>query len=240
MDAIDVKEEQEIEIDLKALLLKVKSLWYVVVISMLIGALLMTAYSVFYTTPLYESSSMIYLRGTSKSISLQDLQLGSALTKDYEILFKSRPNMEKVIKKLDLDYSPEGLSGMITINNLNDTRILKISVVSTDPNLSKDIANEVVACGIDNIREIDSQEPYLIEKAIAKDQKIGSSTFKKTAIGGMAGLVIALGAIFIKFILNDNIQSIEDVERVLGLPVLAVVLEDKALNYTKKTTRKRI
>lgn len=241
LDSIELRDdEQEIEIDLKALILKIKSLWYVLVIGILIGAFVTVVHSTFFTTPMYESSSMIYLRGTSKTISLQDLQLGSELSKDYEIIFKSRPNMEKVIEKLGLDYNSSSLAGMISISNLSDSRILKISVVSPDPNLSRDIANEVVECGMDNIREIDSQEPYVVEKAIAKNNKIGSSTIKMGLIGAMVGFVVALGLIFIRFILNDNIQSIDDVERVLGLPVLAVVIEDKALNYTKKKTAKRI
>lgn len=234
MDSVEVKDEQEIEIDLKALFLKIKSLWYVVIIGLLIGALIAIIYTAFLKTPQYESSSMVYLRSASKSVSLQDLQLGSELTNDYEIIFKSRPNMEKVIKKLDLDMDVKELTNMITIANPADTRILQVSVVSNDPNTSKNIANEVVTYGMNNIREIDSQEPYLVEKAIANEEKIGPSILKMGAIGGAVGLMLALGAIFIRFILSDQIQSVEDVERVLGLPVLTVVVEDKALNYAKK------
>lgn len=237
METLDVQEEQEIEIDLKALFLKVKSLWYVVIIGMLIGTILAVIYTAFLTTPLYSSSSLVYLRGNSKTISLQDLELGSELTSDYEIIFKSRPNMEKVINNLNLDMSTSTLSDMITITNLTDTRILQVSVISDDPHLSRDIANEVVACGMDNIREIDSQEPYLVEDAIANDQKIGYSTLKIGIIGALVGLIIALGGIFIYFVLSDRITSIDDVERTLGLPVLAVVVEDKALNYKKKKRR---
>lgn len=234
-----MRDEQEIEIDLKALFLKIKSLWHVVVIGILIGAIVTVFYSVFLKTPLYESSSMVYLRGSNKSISLEDLNLGTALTKDYEVLFQSRPNMEKVISHLNLDYEAKELAEMIKIENLNDTRILKISVISDDPNLSRDIVNEVVNCGMDNIREIDSQEPYLVEKAIANDQKIGASTLKMGIIGAMVGFIVALGGIFVQFILSDEVQSVDEVENLLGLPVLAVVIEDKALNYAKKKSTKR-
>lgn len=237
LESIETREdEQEIEIDLKALFLKVKSLWYVVLIGMLVGALATAIYSGFLKTPMYESSSMVYLRNASKNVSLQDLQLGSELTNDYEIIFKSRPNMEKVIQKLGLDYDVQTLSKMISITNLNDSRILKIKVVSDNPNLASDIANEVANCGIDNVREIDSQEPFVIETAIANKDKIGASTFKMTIIGAFAGIIFALGGIFVQFILSDNIQSVEDVENTLGLPVLAVVVEDKALSYVKKKT----
>lgn len=240
MNTIDIQEEnQETEIDLVALFMKIKSLWYVAIIGMLIGAIVTVAYAAFLSTPLYSSSSLVYLRGSSSTISLQDLQVGSELTSDYEVIFKSRPNMEKIIDDLDLDMSTSTLSSMITITNMTDNRFLQVTVTSEDPELSKNIANEVVECGMDNIREIDSQEPYLVEDAIANNQKIGSSTLKKGIIGALAGLIVALGIIFIHFILSDRMTSIEDVERTLELPVLAVVIEDKSLNYKKRRLRKK-
>ena len=123
---------------------------------------------------------------------------------------------------------------MINISKITDTRILEVSVTSTAPELSKDISNSVVEQGMDDIREIDSQEPYMVEKAIASSYPNGRSTLKMTVLGALAGLVIAMGAIFIKFVLSDNVQSVDDIENTIGVPVLAVVIEDKALNYTKK------
>ena len=238
MDSTELlHENEELTIDLKGLLLKVKKYWYFILIGFLAGVLLGIVYKAF-STPQYKASSLVYLRNGDSSISLQDLQIGSELTKDYEVIFKSRPNLEKVISKLNLDYTYEELNGMVTINNLTDTRILKVEVVSNDPKVSKNIANEVVAYGMDSVREIDSQEPYLVEKAIENNESISTSLIKLIAIGGVLGVFIALGVIFLRFALSENIQSIEDVERSLNLPVLAVVMEDKGLTYKKRTNKK--
>ena len=239
MDSINsLHENEEITIDLKGLLLKVKKYWYFILIGFLAGVLLGIMYKAF-STPQYKASSLVYLRNGDSSISLQDLQIGSELTKDYEVIFKSRPNLEKVISKLNLDYTYEELNGMVTINNLTDTRILKVEVVSDDPKVSKDIANEVVSYGMDSVREIDSQEPYLIEKAIINNESISTSLIMIIAIGGILGVFIALGIIFLRFALSENIQSIEDVERSLNLPVLAVVMEDKGLTYKKRNNKNK-
>ena len=239
MDSINsLHENEELTIDLKGLLLKVKKYWYFILIGFLAGVLLGIMYKAF-STPQYKASSLVYLRNGDSSISLQDLQIGSELTKDYEVIFKSRPNLEKVISKLNLDYTYEELNGMVTINNLTDTRILKVEVVSNDPKVSKNIANEVVAYGMDSVREIDSQEPYLVEKAIENNESISTSLIKLIAIGGILGVFIALGIIFLRFALSENIQSIEDVERSLNLPVLAVVMEDKGLTYKKRNNRNK-
>lgn len=223
----------EIEIDLGAFLMRLKSLWYVVVICMLIGILVVSIYISFFKVPYYESSSMVYIRNSTKEISLQDLQLSSELANDYEIIFKSRPNLEKVITKLNLDMNVKSLSNMISITNPVDTRILQVSVTSQDPNLSKEIANEVVRYGMDSIREIDSQEPYLIEEAIAKNEKVGYSSSKMILIGSLMGMLISSGLIFIQFVLSDEIRGEEDLESNFDIPVLAIIPESQVLSYKK-------
>ena len=240
MNTNEFKEEnQEVEIDLKALFLKIRSLWYVVILGALTGIFVSVLYGKLMTAPMYSASSMVYLRSSSQSISLQDLQLGSELTKDYEIIFKSRPNLENVIADLDLDMSVGQLSGMIAISNPADTRILQVSVTSEDPDLSASIVNEVVENGMQTVREIDSQEPYVVERAIPNTTNVGTSLLHRAILGGLVGLVIAIGLISLRFILTDSITSVDDVEEVLGIPVLAVVVEDRNLSYTKKNNRRK-
>ena len=233
------EENQEVEIDLKALFLKIRSLWYVVILGALTGIFVSVLYGKLMTAPMYSASSMVYLRSSSQSISLQDLQLGSELTKDYEIIFKSRPNLENVIADLDLDMSVGQLSGMIAISNPTDTRILQVSVTSEDPDLSASIVNEVVENGMQTVREIDSQEPYVVERAIPNTTNVGTSLLHRAILGGLVGLVIAIGLICLRFILTDSITSVDDVEEVLGIPVLAVVVEDRNLSYAKKNNRRK-
>ena len=240
MNTNEFKEEnQEVEIDLKALFLKIRSLWYVVILCALTGIFVSVLYGKLMTDPMYSASSMVYLRSSSQSISLQDLQLGSELTKDYEIIFKSRPNLENVINDLDLDMSVGQLSGMIAISNPTDTRILQVSVTSEDPDLSASIVNEVVENGMQTVREIDSQEPYVVERAIPNTTNVGTSLLHRAILGGLVGLIIAIGLISLRFILTDSITSVDDVEEVLGIPVLAVVVEDRNLSYTKKNNRRK-
>lgn len=241
MSSINTSNENyTIELDLKGLFFKAKSYWYIMLIGLLVGTAFGVGYKMIFNEQ-YKASSMIYLRGGDSAISLQDLQIGAELTNDYEVILKSRPNLEKVISKLNLSYTTQQLSGIISIYNPENTRILKVEVVSEDPNLSKNIANEVVSFGMDSIREIDSQEPYLVEKAISNNNSVSVSLKKAMMVGAILGVILTFLIITFKFIFSDNIKSIEDIEYVLGVSVLAVVVESKTLNYEKKTTKgKRI
>ena len=44
--------------------------------------------------------------------------------------------------------------------------------------------------------------------------------------------------IIVKFIVNDAFTSSDEVESTLGLPVLAVIAEEKSLSYAKLTSKK--
>lgn len=94
---------------------------------------------------------------------------------------------------------------MVNIMNLTDTRILKIEVISNDPNLSKEIANEIVSFAIDSIRELDSQELYLVEQSITRDKSISTSLLSTIIIGAILGVFIVIVFILFKFILSENI-----------------------------------
>lgn len=230
-------ENDEIEIDLYGFFLKFRDNLGKIFICTILGAVLALAYSLFLVNSQYQSTSMVYVRGSQTSISLQDLQVGSQLTNDYEVIFTSRPVLEAVINDCNLDLSVKDLAERITITNPEETRILQISATGDTPKEACDITNSVMEHGVEKILEIESQEPYVIEKAIENGIPIGTSKSKFMLFGAVGGFVVSTGLLFAYFVISDHIKSVEDVERALELPVLAVIAEDDSLNV--KPGRKR-
>ena len=228
------RENDEIEIDLRAFFLRLKTKWLTCILGLLLGAVLALGYSISLANREYQSTAMVYLRGNgSSSISIQDLQVGTQLTKDYEIIFKSRPVLESTIDELNLDMSTKELSNLISITNTEDTRILSITATADTPELAKDIANSIMDNGVQKVSEIDAQQPYVVETAIKNAARVGMSRSRMTILGAVAGLVITLGYIFLRFVLSDNITSADDLENTLNVPVLAVVLDDPQMDFKK-------
>lgn len=234
----NLENVDETTIDLYELFLKIKSFWYVCVIGLLVGALAGVLWYSVLSTPKYQSTAMVYLRSANKKLSLESLELNSSLTNDYSLIFSSRPNLEKVIKELHLKYDVDELKDMLDIENPDETRILEITCTSTSAKEAKNIANALMDAGMDDIREIDSQEPYVVEKGVVDNDRVGRSLIATTALTGLVGLLIALAIIVVKFVTNDAFTSTDDVERTLGLPVLATVAEDTSLTYVKLEARK--
>ena len=232
--ASDKVTRENDEIDLRAFFLRLKTKWLTCILGLLLGAVLALGYSIFLVNPEYQSTAMVYLRGNgSSSISIQDLQVGTQLTKDYEIIFKSRPVLESTIDELNLDMSTKELGNLISITNTEDTRILSITATADTPELAKDIANSIMDNGVQKVSEIDAQQPYVVETAIENAARVGMSRSRMTILGAVAGLGITLGYIFLRFVLSDNITSADDLENTLNVPVLAVVLDDPQMDFKK-------
>ena len=217
--------DDEVEIDLLQLFraLKKRILWIVGAGVIMGGAF--GLFSKFDITPQYTSTSMVYILSKETTLtSLADLQIGSQLTQDYKIIVTSRPVISEVIDKLKLDISYENMVSKITINNPNDTRILSITAQDPDPVMAKDIADSVAKTSSEYIGDImEMVPPKVIEEGTVSDKKASPSNGKNAMIGAMLGIVLVCGLTVVEELLNDTIQTEEDVEKYMGLTVLASV-----------------
>ena len=80
--------------------------------------------------------------------------------------------------------------------------------------------------------------PKIIEEGEVPIFQSSPNLLRNTAIGGMLGVLAAVFLICIAVILNDSIQTEDDIERYLQLPVLAVV-PDKSGSSRKSAGRKK-
>lgn len=235
-------ENDELEIDLREILIQLKRYWLFILLSVVLATGAMGVYSFVLCDPMYESSAMIYLRSSDMSTAsdvLQNLQIGKAIMTDYEIILKSRPVAEDVINELDLDISVKGLNGKVSVKTLTDTRILQITAKDTDPVMAMKITNAYLEYGLDRIREIEIKEPYVVEKGIVNYQKVSPYHAKNLILGFLIGLFGSIGFAVAKIILNDKLNSTDMVERTLGYPILSTIPLDKTVEYGIGQTKKK-
>ena len=224
-----MQENDELEIDLVELfqLLLQKSL--IIVLCVLIGGGAAFGGTKLLMTPRYTSSSEIYILTKTTSVtSLADIQMGAQLTADFAVLAKSRPVLENVIETLDLDYTYEELYGMVAVANESDTRILKLSVESEEPEEAKEIANALAKETAERVAYImKSDEPTIVEDAVAPKSPSSPNTMKNTLIGAVLGGVASAAFFVIRYLLNDTVQTEEDVRKYLNLNTLAAFPYEK-------------
>lgn len=238
----EVIENDELEIDLREILIQLKRYWLFILVTVILSTGVFGIYSYVLCDPLYESSAMIYLRSSGMSSAqevLQNIQIGNQIVEDYEIILKSRPVVEDVIQDLNLDTTVSNLNGTVTVTNPVDTHILKITARNTDPVMAMKIANAYLEYGLDRIREIEIKEPYVVEEAIVNPNKVSPSHAKNLVLGFLIGFAASVGFSVAKIILNDKLNSTDMVERTLGYPILSTVPLDRSVEYSYKEEKKR-
>ena len=141
MNDSNIKQD-EVEIDLLELFQVLLSKAWIILLAGIIGVVSVGLFCKFVMTPIYSSTTQLaILSNTAGITSLADLQVGTQLTQDYIVVVQSRPVVEGVIERLDLDMKYEELLGATTVENPADTRILAITVQNEDPYLAKQIVD---------------------------------------------------------------------------------------------------
>lgn len=216
-------ESDEIEIDLKELFFEVISEWKMIVVSTVLVGLIMFLISNFIITPQYQSTSRLYVFTKSTSItSLTDLQMGTNLATDYMEVIGCRPVLDTVIENLELDMTYGELADILTYNNPSSSRILEITATHPDPEVAKAIVDEVADVAAQYIAEkMDQDPPSVLQYGYVATGPVSPNIMKNTAIGAIAGAFLAIAIVIITYLMNDTIMTPDDMERKVGLNVLA-------------------
>lgn len=223
------RSDEEMEIDLLELLQAMLQKLWLIILLLVLGAGIAFGVTKLLITPMYTASSEIYILTKTTSVtSLADIQMGAQITSDFAVLAKSRPVVENVIKDLDLNYTYEQVAGMISTENPSNTRILRITVENADAELAKNMANAFGEETAERVAYImTTDKPKVVEEAVTPKSPSSPSVVKNTALGGLLGMVLAMGIITIIYLMNDTIQTEEDVRKYLDLHTLAAVPMEK-------------
>ena len=227
-DVVIANDESEIEIDLVELFYYYRTKWIPIIITFLIGIILAGGITKYLITPKYQAQSKLYVVSASNDsvVDLADLNIGTALSKDYEKLLYIRPIVNEIIEEKKLPYTYEQLVDMITVASIDETRILTITVESINPQEAQDIANAMADKAVAYLPKLmETDAPNIAERAIFPELPSSPNLIKNMLIGGATGLFIALAFFTVIFLMDDTLQSAEEVEKAFGVMPLTVIPE---------------
>jgi capsular polysaccharide biosynthesis protein len=216
---------QETEIDLIELFFRLLENVRYIILCAVVGALVMIGYSTWIADPVYQATSKLYVLSSDDSIlNLSDLQIGAYLTSDYQEVFRTWEVNEQVITNLSLPYSYSGIQSMVTVSNPTDTRILYVTVTSTNAREAADMANEYAKVARQYIADTMATEmPTVFSVALEPTRPVSPNKTMNTMMGFLVGGVLCAGIIVVMFLLDDKIKSTDDILKYTGLPTLSVV-----------------
>lgn len=215
------------KIDLIGIMDAMLSRFWVILFAGILVGICALIYTKATTTPVYTSSTKIYILNKGEDANAVDssaLALSATLANDYAQLIKDRTVMESVVSELELSMSAEELANRVAVTLPDSGRIVKISVSDPDPYMASKLATQVRDLAAVHIQEVmDTGAINVVEEAnIPKAQTLGN--YKKNGMMGfLAGALLAMGIIYVQYMLNDTIKRPEDVERLIGVSVLGSI-----------------
>ena len=170
----------------------------------------------------YTASTTVYVlaksSNTSTSSTSSDLTASQMITNDIATLIQSSNVSSSTASQLGL----ENLNGYsIKTTSSTTTRILTISVTGPNAQTAANIANTIVSVtsGISQ-NVMDVQSVNAIDSAVAPATPSGPNHLLYTLVALIAGLFVAIAVCVLMETLNTKARSSEDVEELLGVPVI--------------------
>ena len=222
--------EQEYEtIDLREIFFLLRHNALVIILSAVVCAAIGFAWAAFAIAPVYQAdASMIVNTRQDQSSNVTNDQLNSAkqLVAVYSIIVKSDTVLSQVIGNLGLNMDYETLNGMVSVQALDATSVMQISVKNTDPKLATKISQEIVKLAPDIIRDkVEAGSVKVISEPRLRESPVYPSKKTFTAVAGLLGFVLSVGVVFLKEMLNNTFKNDADIQKHLGIPVLGVIPE---------------
>ena len=220
-----VQQPDEQEIDLLEVFYVLWHKAWVLVLALIIGVVATGAGTIFLITPQYESTSIIYILSKTTSItSLADLQIGSSLAADFQIIATTREVVDVVRNDLGIEEPYESFVKTIEVTNPTNSHMLQITVTNPDPGLAAQVANalaEQLKLQIADVMSTDT--PSTVQRAVVPEKPSSPNLLINCLVGGLVFFAIAAGIILMNHFMDDTIKNEDDVDRYLNLNTLAAI-----------------
>lgn len=195
------------------------------------GAAIVSAIiSFFFMTPIYQSSTQILVNQKKQEgamIQAGEVQTNIQLVNTYNVIIKSPAILEKVKEQLNLKgVETADLVKQVEVTNERESQVISVSVQDKDPKMAKDIANSIADVFKQEIAKIMNVDnvTVLSEAEVVKNQSpVKPIPMLNIILAFCIGMIVAVGLTFLLEYLDNTVKKEEDVENLLGLPVLGIV-----------------
>lgn len=220
-------KDQVYEIDLLELVHVIIRHWKAIIATTVAAAIIGFVVTYFFIAPVYESTSMMIVntrQDASTAVTNDQLTSASKLTSTYGIIIKSDTVLNQVIKNTGISEDYKDVKDCVTVNAVNATQVMSITVRHTDPEWAYRVCNEINQVAPQVIVDaVEAGSVKLISQATYSEEKVAPSNRRNTMLAALIGLIVSVGFVVIRSLLDNKIKTEEDVAKYLGIPVIGVI-----------------
>ena len=183
--------------------------------------------------PEYTAEASIYvmrstqnLEGSSGSTSTADVSIATYLAKDCPDLVKSHAVLDQVIYREGLLMSYEQLAKRISVENKENTRLVYLTVKARTAEEARDIVTTLadVTCTFMNEDMYDGQKLFkVVDSNVLPTEISNPISLVLILLVAFLGAIAVYSVYLVRFLMDDKINTPEDVEKYLGLSLLGQI-----------------
>lgn len=223
-----MEDNQDYEtIDLLELLGVLRQHILALLLTTVLAALAGFLVSSFVLTPQYQASALMIVntrQDTSANVTSDQLTSASRLVSTYSIIVKSDTVLNQVIANLGLNMTYETLASKVEVSAVDETQVMEITVTDPNPDGARQVCEQITQVAPDAIlTAVEAGSVKVISAASVDPDPVSPNIPRNTAIAGVLGLVACVGILFLRVLLDNKINTEDDVTKHLGLTVIGVI-----------------
>lgn len=219
-------EENEV-IDLVEILYAIRQHLLEVILATVVAAIIGFAASKFLMTPQYSSSAMMIVntrQDVTSNVTSDQINSATKLVATYSIIIKSDTVLQQVIDNLGLNLTYAQLNKRVTVAAVDDTQVMKITVQSDSPEWARQVCEQIITVAPDVIKEaVEAGSVKVISNPSLATEPVSPNIKKNTMLAAAVGFVLVIGIIVLQVLLDNKINTEEDVTKYLDMTVLGVI-----------------
>ncbi|MFK7696955.1 YveK family protein [Paenibacillus sp. HJGM_3] len=231
------------ELDLKDYIKIIRKRIWLIMVIVLCSCIATAVVSYMFIRPVYEASTKLIVNKSSDRIgttvdqlNINDINLNIRLIDTYKEIIKTPAIMEKVVAQYPgLSLTVNELIAKVRVSSVNNTQVMTLIVQDESYNKAAEIVNavsKVFQSEITKIYKVDNVSMLNEAKPMDNPSPVKPNPKLNIAISLIVSLMAAIGIAFLLEYLDDTIKSEADVQKVLGLPTLAMISKIKEEDIT--------
>ena len=158
------------------------------------------------------------------NVTSDQINSATKLVSTYSIIIKSDTVLQQVIDNLGLNLTYAQLNKRVTVAAVDDTQVMKITVQSDSPEWALQVCEQIITVAPDVIKEaVEAGSVKVISNASLATEPVSPNIKKNTMLAAAVGFVLVIGIIVLQVLLDNKINTEEDVTKYLDMTVLGVI-----------------
>ena len=222
-------ENQDLEINIVPLLKEIlKKLWLIILVGIIVGGAVFAGAKVL-IKPSYRSGFTAYVNNkqgkkTTDYLTSSDVNAAKELVLTYKSIISSNSILSAAAESIGVDLSYNELAKKVSTEVKDETEIITVYVVDTDPQFAYDYAQAISKTAPAYMAQIvEGSSMKIIDYPEYSEKRFKPSYTRFALIGFLIGALIVVVFVIIRYFMDDTVKSENDIESSFSIPILGVI-----------------